>query len=265
VTVRGYIDNAPGGYIEGGEPPLRYRILVRKLGEPGWQPVATSFSLAVTDHELGHLPVAKTVTQVADADGFFVYQEDLYGTLRRRVTSGVLVHWPTNASMDGIWLVRMEIKLPDGTVQPATHLSCRSSGTIRVKLDNTRPTAQLEIEQVYRDGAWQSTAACEEFIVGERLRGTYTVTDLHARKLTLMVEPAGGNPVSPPQRSYPLQLPTLGETGTWELNTAGMPACGYIVKLRVWDRTNVNHAHGNIGWYNADSRGFCLKEPKPGS
>ena len=50
---------------------------------------------------------------------------------------------------------------------------------------------------------------------------------------------------------------TLGDTGTWTLDTTGLPPCGYVVVLNAWDRTIVNS--GFIGNYNDAPVGFCLK------
>jgi hypothetical protein len=86
----------------------------------------------------------------------------------------------------------------------------------------------------------------------------YSVSDEHFGTLALDVEPAGpahGAAVNPPSRSYPI-VPTLGENGDWTLDTTGMDPCGYVVRLRTWDRTIVS---SNGGWYCEDFVGFCLK------
>ena len=60
------------------------------------------------------------------------------------------------------------------------------------------------------------------------------------------------------QPPYPPD-PSTGEVsnGIWQLNTAGMLPCGYVVVIHVSDRTIINSS--SIGWYNKASVGFCLE------
>jgi hypothetical protein len=50
---------------------------------------------------------------------------------------------------------------------------------------------------------------------------------------------------------------TFGDSGTWTLDTTGVPPCGYVVVLGAYDQTIVNS--GFIGNYGQASVGFCLK------
>lgn len=58
-------------------------------------------------------------------------------------------------------------------------------------------------------------------------------------------------PITTPH--YPVPL----SDGMWQLATAGMKPCGYVIRLGVYDRTIVNS--GYIGWYAEDTAGFCLE------
>jgi hypothetical protein len=92
------------------------------------------------------------------------------------------------------------------------------------------------------------------------VRGTYSVSDEHFGGLSMAVEPTGpanGAAVVPSSRSYPV-VPTVGEAGTWTLDTSPMLPCGYVIHLSVGDRTIVS-AGG--GWHASATVGFCLRKP----
>ncbi|MGH9853097.1 MAG: hypothetical protein ACREBD_24935, partial [Blastocatellia bacterium] len=46
----------------------------------------------------------------------------------------------------------------------------------------------------------------------------------------------------------------------WKLNTAGMRACGYVIRVVATDRAIVNSQA--VGHHASDSKGFCLEEPE---
>jgi len=60
-------------------------------------------------------------------------------------------------------------------------------------------------------------------------------------------------------------VPNSGLTNTapapgdaWSLNTAGMQACGYVIRVVAADRAIVNSQ--SVGHYVSASAGFCLEE-----
>ena len=56
-------------------------------------------------------------------------------------------------------------------------------------------------------------------------------------------------------------LDAMAPGDAWELNTTGIPPCGYVVHVRVWDRTIRGSTWGHHNHSN-DQKGFCLlKEP----
>ena len=99
-----------------------------------------------------------------------------------------------------------------------------------------------------------------DFVIGDVIKGEYAVTDEHFGSLTLTVSNLTGGaftfPITLP-RTYPT-VPTTGEAGTWKFNTAGMPKCGYVIRLSATDRTIVNS--GGIGFYSEAFIGLCLVE-----
>ena len=268
VSITGYIPNPPDVL----SPPIKYRVSVRQLPAsptpPGpWQPLTNSFTISISEQIGGGLPEGYDAPQAIDpADGFYTYREDPnpLGGGWRRVKHRLLAKWITAAPMTGLWEIKVEAKDPSGTIFTAGTIKCVADGStrrnVKVLLDEVAPTPEIHITQFSRGGGPRQPAVeCGTFQVGDVIYGTYTTTDEHFRKLTLTVEPTGpahGATVSPSSRTYPA-VPTIGETGTWSLDTSPMDPCGYIVRLWVWDRTIANGDHR--GWWNKDSVGFCLK------
>jgi hypothetical protein len=59
--------------------------------------------------------------------------------------------------------------------------------------------------------------------------------------------------------------PTTSNTATfaaggdaWQLDTTGMPPCGYVVVLQIWDLSIVDSRPGSHN-YNYYDLGFCLR------
>lgn len=262
VTITGFILNPPN--VMAGAAPFKYKVSVRELPGGSWQPLSNDFKITVTEQFGAGSPVQYNDTQSIDpADGYYIYREQLYPNAWRLVAGRVLAKWVTGAPMIGLWEIKLEAKLPDGTILPVGVISCPDGSTrsaVKVRLDEVAPTANIQITGFSRGGGpVQPAVECSTFQVDDVIYGTYVVSDQHFNRLTLTVEPTGpasGATISPPSKAYPI-VPTTGEMGTWSLDTSGMQPCGYIVRLWVEDRTIVNS--GFIGWENHDSIGFCLE------
>ena len=266
VTVSGIITNAP--HVLDGESPMKYRVSVRPYdpsktdAENPWQPLRNEFDVTVTEKQGSGPPTQYKMTQSTDSDGFYTYREDSPPGDWRYVAGRVLARWQTRGD-EGRWEIKLETKAPGDSPVPAGVLECADGstrGTVVVRLDNTRPDADIEITSVeHDDGSTDPADECGKFVVGDVVHGTYEATDEHFGRLRLGVQPsshAHGASIDPSSRSYPT-VPTSGESGTWELDTDGMDPCGYIARLHVEDRTIVNSGH--IGWEAADPAGFCLE------
>ncbi len=107
--------------------------------------------------------------------------------------------------------------------------------------------------------------------MGTIIEGTYEAHDpgtsspnQHFSDLTLSVIPAGpanGASTSPSNLVYPV-ISTNGVAGTWTLDTAGMDACGYVIRLVARDRTNVDSRGARLRMtYDV---GFCLEDAPEG-
>jgi hypothetical protein len=199
------------------------------------------------------------ITQDTDATGWYDYEEDLTngpGNAMYFPVGNVLARWNTAGLSDGVWYVRIR------TVDPANPGPIWTSNVVTIKVDNTPPVAKINITS--------GGGACADFTIGDVINGTYEATDNHFRQLTLSVEPAlGGSFTSPAPlpagstmpltRTYAGGVSTFGEAGNWSLDTSGMPQCGYVIRLRVWDRTIVGGGCSNYA--DVDVVGLCLREP----
>lgn len=293
VTITGEIGDPPESY-GGGAPDsfsggYKYRLEV--FGPPpfdSWQPLVNPMYVDVATWTLGFpnsCPMQPGVyvcqvklTPTDDGDGFgpgwYEYLEDKKGVHTRHLVLDTLGRWQTNAAMEGLWQIRISAKDPAGPILfPGIQ-------TVTVRIDNTPPSGPagpgatqaqieanppLEITGATFNGNPIPATDCGKFPVGTILSGTYEVHDpgftspnQHFGGLTLDVIPDGpahGAAPSPSSRSYPV-VSTNGEAGTWTLNTAGMDACGYVIRLDASDRTNYD-SRGNPLRMTYDV-GFCL-------
>jgi hypothetical protein len=288
VRITGRIGNPPNSF-GGGATPFKYRIEV--FGPApfnSWTPLTNPITVAVSEWFNGN-PVQcapgdfvcdVTLTPTDDGDGFgpgwYTYLEDIQGVNQRFLVVDKLASWHTTPAMEGLWQIRITAK------DPSIPILFPGFQVVHVRIDNTRPSgpagpnatpAQIEanpplkIVSATLDGNPLPAVGCGKFPVGAIITGTYEVHDpgvtspnQHFRSLSLTVIPAGpanGVSPSPSSRSYPLQVPTNGELGTWTLDTHGMDPCGYVLRLYASDRTNVD-SRGAV-FDMAYDVGFCLE------
>ncbi len=262
---------------------LKYKVHVRPLTNLGtpigpWQPLNNSFWVQITEGNGTSPAIGYPLKQEIDTAGFYTYREygsPVTGAWRRVISPNrLLAQWRTTAAETGLWEITVEaLDTVTNLVYTAGTTICMVDGstrqTVRVRLDQTKPVAEVAITGFSRGGGEPEDAVdCGTFQVGDVIHGTYTATDKHFRRLTLTVEPAdaaGGATVNPPVRTYP-DVPGAGEAGTWTLDTGGTPPngpmdpCGYVVRLHVRDRTIVSCA--DYGWWAEDFVGFCLVKPE---
>jgi len=223
--------------------------------------------------------------------GWYEYLEDHTEPSTRFLLVDKLARWLTSAEMEGEWDIKMEAKDPNAN--PPT--SYPATGVVRVRVDNTAPSSVavadpalqpyvpiiVTITHAELNGNPIAAVDCGKFPVGTILSGTYEAHDpgtsdlpnQHFGEVSLGVAPGGpangatvmlsGNGGAtytfPTSRSFPV-VPTTGESGHWQLNTAGMDPCGYVIHMIVSDRTNVGSS-GSPFRVTADV-GFCLEEPE---
>lgn len=255
VIITGHIGNAPD--FSSGATKLKYRVEVSDNGGLTWQRVTNSFALKLDQLLNSIWSPLPDITQSVDADDWYEYQEDLTdgpGNAMIFPAENVLARWNTSG-LSGVWKLRIRAK------DPAAPGPEWTSNVVTIKLDNKAPEATITIK----------SGKCNDFTISDTIEGTYSATDLHFGSLRLSVAPAlGGSFTSPAPlptssttmpliRTYAGGVPTTGETGKWLLDTSGMPKCGYVVRLHVWDRTIRDS--GFIGHQASDVVGLCLREP----
>ena len=219
VTITGRIFNPPNSF-GGGASPFKYRIEIRKDGEPDWHPLTNTITVKVSSNPPGILPGCLgedlcdvTLTAVDDADGlgegWYEYLEDTTGGLQRFLVLDTLGRWQTTSADEGMWRIRIRAKDPSTsppTVFPGTKV-------VRVRIDNTSPSApplplpppievhrvRLTLDEFTFEGVTNPAVPCGEYPVGSILSGTYEahdpgMTDLvnqHFGSLSLDVIPDG--------------------------------------------------------------------------
>ena len=258
VIIGGHIAYPPD--ISEGATKLKYKVEVSNDGGTIWQPLTNTFNLKL-DVLLNGIWTPSQVTQSVDSDNWYEYQEDTE-TSPPATNEGiypignVLARWYAGG-LTGLWKIRVRVKDPSLSPSPIW-----TSDVVTVRLDSDAPKASITITS--------GGGPCADFNVGTPISGTYSATDEHFGKLQLTVLPAlGGGSFTTPLplppgatmplvRTYSGGVSGTGESGNWKLDTKGMPKCGYVVELSVWDRTIVNS--GSLGRYNRDLVGFCLRE-----
>lgn len=255
VILTGHIGNAPD--ISAGATKLKYRVEVSNNGGLSWQRLTNSFTLGRDQLLNGTWSNLPAVTQMVDADDFYEYQEDLtdgFGNAMIFPVGNVLARWQTSG-LTGLWLIRIVAK------DPANPGPTWTSNVVTVKIDSVAPTPAITITS--------GGGACADFVVGDTISGTYSVSDEHFGQMTFSILPANGGsftapaplpagPTMPLKRSYAGGVSTFGEAGLWSLDTTRMPRCGYVIELATTDRTIVNS--GAIGRFNRALVGLCLRE-----
>lgn len=248
VVLTGHLANPAD--ISNGAAPLKYRVIVNDGS--GDQLLTNAFNISRSQLLDGVWSFLPGITQTVDADGFYTYREDLTGAPGNAqvfVIGNVLARWQT-AGKSGTWQVRIEAKDAANVIYVGN--------TVTVRLDNQAPVIPAGAFAITSGGG-----SCADFVIGDIIEGTYAVSDEHFGALNLTVQPSLGGTFTAPlplPRTYPT-VSTNGEAGVWRLDTAGMPKCGYVVRLSASDRTIVNS--GFVGFGAEAFVGLCLKVAAP--
>jgi hypothetical protein len=227
------------GHIFYAVPGMEYRFLVTRPGETerpllDQQTITTANSGGTfTDHALD-----------PDTDGWIPYLENA----SINIVGGLLGRY--GAYVPGKHVIRIQAR--DGIT-----VYDDPNGSVTLLIDDKAPDVSIHIVTGGGD--------CADFNSGTDISGTYSMLDDHAGSFSISVTPnkgavvdvdgTGGNSLSYAGGT----LPANGKTGTFVIHTAGVPKCGYNVRIDAWDRTIYN-SHG-IGLHNNDIQGFCLRTP----
>lgn len=277
VHITGRIGDAPDTF-HGSAAPFKYRVEVSPA-EPeaeDWHPLTNPVTVKISEFHRGepqdcdaggrfNLVCERELLATDDGDGlgdgWYTYLDDLKGDWTRNLVQDQLASWATGPSLEGLWKIRITAK-DTGTSPPTVY---PGSQEVRIRIDNTAPSAALAITGATLGGVPIPAVDCGKFPVGAVISGTYEVRDRgtsstnpHFGSLEFAVLPFAAavetTPASP--RVFP-RVPTEGEAGTWVLKTEGMLPCGYVIRLTATDRTIWNS--GAVGLSDSDDVGFCLE------
>ena len=260
----------------GGPGPWKYRIEVARDGTSDWHALTNTITVKKVMRLNGFAVACApgeyvcdvVLTPTDDGDGrgpgWYEYIEDLSGASTVELVDGLLGRWYTDKTMEGMQRIRLTAKNSAGTLFPAVE-------EVRVWIDNSAPRAAIAITGATFGGVPVPAVDCGKFKQGTIIEGTFSSSDpgvlpglaiyQHFGSASFDISPAlaGNVPLltsTPATLSYPLQ-PTTGVSGTWRLDTSQMKACGYVLRLNVYDRTNVN-SQGVSFWTPAEV-GFCIE------
>lgn len=159
--------------------------------------------------------------------------------------NSVLAQWDTTG--DTKWQVKLSTFDGGGSVVGTdTHL---------IQLHNIGPNTSITITT--------GTGDCGKFAIGTTLTGNFVARDEegYLGSYSLGVEPAINDPGEGiPIPSSGLVNTALAPGDAWSLDTTGMEACGYVIRVVAVDRAIINSQA--VGHHVPDSTGFCLEEPE---
>ena len=233
------LSNLPADHL--GRPcPFGARVSVQGLPIPGWSYLA--------EVRTGSGTWAPLVTDLTVVDGVGNTAVHTADNMTKRFTylpftqnvNSLLAQWDTAG--DALWQVRLTVFDGAGVQQgsPDVHV---------MQLDNTGPEASIEITS--------GAGNCGKFAAGTVLAGRVVATDAYLSGYSIGVEPNVNDPgeaLPAPGGGAVNTAPSPGDA--WTLDTTGMRACGYVIRVVASDRAILNNS--GSGHSTADSAGFCL-------
>lgn len=210
-----------------------YRLQVKRVSDPpaSWTPLKTPLILE------DFTGTVFTNSNPLNAEGFFGYTD------ANTNAEDILGEWDTTG--DALWEVMLEL----ATAPDSAHIV----GQVihRLQLDNTAPEVSIEIDPAIGGN-------CNDFNIGAVLSGRFVARDAYFGSYSLGTSPFAAPPGQLTPAGGSVQTsPTPG--GAWNLKTAGMPRCGYIISVSAVDRAIINS--GSVGHWVSAPVGFCLRQP----
>ena len=240
------------GKILNQSPVSKYKVMIK---EPGgsFLPFNKNFKVLVTTFNtvLGTNSSAN-VLQIPTGD-FYDYLPKPTGIIQKYVNDDILTLFkPTEYGIHELYVESQ---------------SGQKSETIKFMVDKDIPAVAIDITT--------GTGNCGKFSIGTIIEGTFEVkNDRHLDYVRLSLaphNPAGtiqttsiaSSDATASSGSLTISIDDKDShldyiTGTWRINTASLPACGYTIHIRAEDRTIVNSSY--VGKHSPNvSRGFCLE------
>ncbi len=261
LEITGKITDFPPDVFGGGATPYKFKLMQRQISPSlgSWQPVTDTFYIGITEY-INSIPTSLPLTkQEVDINGWYTLRDDAGGGPNplRSVNNKRLAVWKT-FGLEGTYQIKIEAMNP-------TTLATWTSNVVNVRLDNTAPTADFQITSGSGD--------CGDFNTGDIIEGTYATSDEHFSSMAFEIIPALGGSFTLPLPADRLfvgnggNVPTTGASGTWRLDTTGMPRCGYALRYHTEDRTiygyysdGINFTVSYTSLTNIKDVGLCLRE-----
>ncbi|MFT3703452.1 MAG: hypothetical protein QM802_13840 [Agriterribacter sp.] len=237
ITIRGRLFNQ-------NTHTFKYRLLVTEPGTAE-HPVMDAINLQTDTFGVISSPI--TLTPVAP-DGWINY-------LGNPFTNTVIVDdlfgnfLPTK---QGIHYIRIEFFDVTANV-------IYNSNTVTFNVDKTYPVLGIDITS--------GTGNCGDFLPGDTITGTYSISDDRCHTMSMSITPAAeaaGSIISIDGVAISYltydggTLANTGQSGTWQIQTpVTIPPCGYNVWIDGTDRTIVNSS--GFYHYSQLARGFCVR------
>ena len=268
ISIAGFIPGAP----DRSSPPMKYKLIARQIGSGGavlaTEVLDDDFTVWVTESVGGAPPTQYPVDQVADAGGWFTYLDDPDPSGHRLAPRGRQPALPVVVEAEdravggrapGQGPVRHRVRraghhLPGQHDAPAGAALPRPGGSRRRRRDHELPDAGPAVDPGGLVHEVPGRGDPRRHLLGDRraLRQHRVRRRGHRYSATT----PGGTPrwTVTGATAYPAAS-TGGTSGTWEFDTAGMPACGYVLRSTAYDRT----VNGAGGWRDDDVEGFSLE------
>lgn len=239
ITIRGRLFNQ-------NNHTFKYRLLIT---EPGTAEHAIMDAVSIKTDTLGVISPFITLTPIAP-NGWMDYLANPFtNTVIVDDSFGKFV--PTK---EGKHFIKMEFfDVTDNVVY--------SSNSVMFNVDNTYPVVNIDITS--------GAGNCGDFIPGDTISGTYSITDDHCHSMSISITPAAEaagsvifiDGVATSSLSFAGgTLANTGQNGTWQIQTpTTIPPCGYNVWIGGTDRTIV-HSSG-FYHYSSLAKGFCVRKP----
>jgi hypothetical protein len=144
IAICGHISNPPN------DPPddnhkLEYKVQYRKAGDPGWKDITNKFRIWISTWD-GVSWSMSHKDQTAPT-GYYKYEEDLTPPVQRFIEGNVLAQWHTPVPEgDGLYEIRVLLRKPGALPSPGVPADHVSSNIVKVRVDNTRPDAEVSLD-----------------------------------------------------------------------------------------------------------------------
>jgi hypothetical protein len=255
VNFKGIIDkNGFGGVV-------KYRIRYKEAlaSDLTYKTVATSETNSLVNTLLPYPLCFFSNTQLADADGWFIYQPDAPSHIFSN-DDNHLANWSTAGLPDGTYTIRFEYTDEVGT----EILDDEFSIIITNKGMSVSPTANTSVDPAYSLDLVIDGGDCHSYTPADSvIHGHVKAVHDYFASWSLRLEPTAhthGIKPSPESRSYS----TWGDTGdgnlAWTLDTdtddAKLDPCGYTVSLMASTRVILNSDH-DFPLYGPKAVGFA--------